>query len=175
MVAQLQEKEALNMATNQVTHLNRHPQEQHPSNGSPDLPAGVPDMPMPPVRNNRSLIHYALDEEQPPVIACGKHDGDYSTLAANVTCPDCKRADQFPISAVNRRTDEDRPLIRQDPSEPPIIRAYDVLMQAADLLTGDDNPDYDRAIIDFTRLLIGGGPDDTILMTRILRSLAQGE
>jgi hypothetical protein len=127
----------------QVTHLMRHPRQHHPSG---------------------SVIHYALDLETPPVLACetSMPGAISSPTASEVTCPDCKATEHFPQMAA------------QDLTEPPTITANDVLMTAADLLV-DANYDYTKAIVDLTNALLGGGPNDTILMTRILRSLAQGD
>jgi hypothetical protein len=107
---------------------------------------------------NQTLIHYALDLETPPLIACESPDVTrYSPFPTDVTCPDCMTHEQFPRLQVQ-----------------PHIRAYTVLMNAADLLSdGGENTEYDRAIIELTSSLIG--TDDTDLMARILRSLATGE
>jgi hypothetical protein len=113
----------------------------------------------------QQLVHYALDLEQPPVVACETPQPfRYSPTASEVTCPACLQTEHFPQSARKER----------DITEPPVITANDVLMVAADLLV-DANYDYTKAIVDMTSQLLGAGPDDTILMTRILRSLAQGD
>ena len=127
----------------QVTHLMRHPRQQHPSS--------------PP------LIHYALDLERPPLIACESPDVVESTaIPGDVTCPDCMSHEQFPRLAVAPRRDA--------------VRQYNVLMTAADLLSEQgENPEYDRAIVEMASALFGAGPDDSILMTRILRALKEGE
>jgi hypothetical protein len=107
---------------------------------------------------NQTLIHYALDLERPPLIACEAPDANkYTVHAADVTCPDCMSHEEFPMGAIM-----------------PKVTAKDVLMEAAMLLseTGE-NPEYDRAIVELTSALIGAGQDDRILMTRILRALAQ--
>lgn len=104
------------------------------------------------------LIHYALDLESPPLIACEAPDPTvWSTDPATVTCPDCMTHEQFPrLRAASN------------------VRAYDLLMNAADLLSDDgENREYDRAIVGLTASLID--TDDTILIARILRALKQGE
>jgi hypothetical protein len=107
----------------------------------------------------QGLIHYALDLEEPPVVACETPQPfHYSTTASEVTCPACMQTENFPRFI----------------TEPPVITANDVLKVAADLLV-DANYDYTKAIVDMTSELLGAGPDDSILMTRILRSLAQGD
>jgi len=116
---------------------------------------------------NQALIHYALDLEVPPLIACEAPDAEYSsTVASDVTCPDCMTHEHFPQMVARPM----RPVPRM-----PGVRPYNVLMSAADLLSEGENPEYDRAIVELTSSLIGAGPDDTILMTRILRALKQGE
>jgi hypothetical protein len=134
----------------QVTHLMRHPRQHHPSAHQPPV------------------IHYALDLESPPLLACNiPEQGTISSpTASEVTCPDCMATEHFPAHYRQAQV--------QDPTDPPIITANDVLMTAADLLV-DANHDYTKAIVDLTSALIGAGPNDTILMTRILRSLAQGD
>jgi hypothetical protein len=109
---------------------------------------------------NPSLVHYALDLETPPLIACDSPDANKYTLhAVDVTCPDCMTHEEFPLSAIR-----------------PKITGMNVLMEAAMLLSEDgENPEYDRAILELTSALMGAGPDDDILMTRILRALKQGE
>jgi hypothetical protein len=106
---------------------------------------------------NQALIHYALDLEKPPLIACEAPDANrYTVLAAKVTCPDCMTHEQYPRNATRQG-----------------IRPYDVLMNAADLLSDDgENTEYDRAITELTSALIG--TDDTLLIARILRALKQG-
>ena len=142
-----------------VTRLMRHP-SQHPNrrqhqNGA--LVAGT--------------VHYALDLESPPLVACDAPEPELSsTNPDEVTCPDCMTHDHFPRSSVTvamART-------AADITQPPTITANDVLMVAADLIV-DANYDYTKAIVDMTSELLGAGPHDTILMTRILRSLAQGD
>lgn len=123
----------------QVTHLIRHSSGQPPA----------------------QLIHYALDLETPPLIACDTPTTGaiWSTTPGEVTCPRCTQSDLFP-----------RSLAIQQPG----IREYDVLMNAADLLSDEgENPEYDRAIVELTTSLIG--TDDSILVARILRALKQGE
>jgi hypothetical protein len=107
---------------------------------------------------NQALIHYALDLETPPLIACEAPDNPPSTVVAYaVTCPDCMTHDEFPLAALR-----------------PKITGYALLMEASSLLSEQgENPEYDRAILELTSALIGAGPDDRILMTRILRALAQ--
>lgn len=105
------------------------------------------------------LIHYALDLESPPLIACGAPDATGSSLdPTKVTCPDCMTHEEFPRIAAAL----------------PRITAKDVLMEAAALLSDGDNPEYDRAILELTQNLIGDPSDDGILMTRILRALKEG-
>ena len=105
---------------------------------------------------NQSLIHYALDLESPPLIACGINPPVPHTInAPEVTCPDCMTHEEFPRSAVVQR-----------------ITTGDVLREASLLLSdAGENPEYDRAIVELTSALIGAGQDDSILMTRILRAL----
>jgi hypothetical protein len=112
------------------------------------------------------VIHYALDLESPPVIACETHmpGAISSPIASRVTCPDCKATEHFPQLSL--------PI---QPEAIPTIRGYDVLMKAAVLIGDGVGPEYDRAIVDFTSDLIGAGPDDSILIARILRSLAEGK
>jgi hypothetical protein len=109
---------------------------------------------------NPSLVHYALDLENPPLIACDTPDVSAwgaTTDATKVTCPDCMTHEQFPLSALM-----------------PKVTAKAVLMNAADLLSEEgENPEYDRAILELTSALIGAGPDDRTLMTRILRALTE--
>lgn len=135
----------------QVTNLMRHPSQhpnrrQHPSQGA--------------------VIHYALDLEDPPVLACDTPvtGAIYSPTASEVTCPDCMRTEHFP-----RRVGT-----AADITEAPTITANNVLIEAAMLLSDEgDNPEYDRAILELTSALIGAGPDDSMLMTRILRALKE--
>lgn len=110
------------------------------------------------------LIHYALDLETPPVIACETHVLGiiYSPTASEVTCPDCRATEHFPQR-------------QSTPAATPTITAGRVLMAASVLINDGIGPEYDRAIVDLTCDLIGAGPDDTVLMTRILRALKQGE
>jgi hypothetical protein len=110
---------------------------------------------------NQALIHYALDIETPPLIACEAPDANrYTVHAAKVTCPDCMSHEQFPRAAALQPRD---------------LTAKTVLIEAASLIGGDgDNPEYERAIVELTSLLIGAGLDDTTVMTRILRALAKG-
>ena len=107
---------------------------------------------------NPSLIHYALDLETPPLLACDTPvaGAAYSPTASEVTCPQCRATEHFPRGAVQR------------------ITAHTVLREAS-LLISDrgENPEYDRAIVELTSALIGAGQDDSILMTRILRALAE--
>jgi len=111
---------------------------------------------------NPTLIHYALDLENPPLIACEAPDANrYTVQAARVTCPDCMSHEQFPQLQAQRRADS--------------IRVYDVLMAAADLLSDGENAEYDRAIAELTRTILGAGPENTIVIARILRALKQGE
>jgi hypothetical protein len=111
------------------------------------------------------VVHYALDLESPPLIACEAPDPiKWSAKASEVTCRDCMTHEQFPQSA--RKV--------EDITEPPTITANDVLRVAADLIV-DANYDYTKAIVAMTSELLGAGHGDTILMTRILRSLAQGD
>jgi hypothetical protein len=139
----------------QVTRLMRHPKE-HPNRQA--HPSGT-------------LIHYALDLESPPLIACDAPEPELSSpTASEVTCPDCLATEHFPRSSVT----VDMARTAADITQPPTITANDVLKVAADLLV-DANYDYTKAIVDMTSELLGAGPHDTILMTRILRSLAQGD
>lgn len=118
---------------------------------------------------NLSLIHYALDLESPPLIACEAREPGIisSPTASEVTCTDCLRSEHFPRSSVRGTA--------ADITEPPTITANSVLIEAAMLLSEEgENPEYDRAILELTSALIGAGPDDSILMTRILRALKQG-
>jgi len=115
---------------------------------------------------NPPLIHYALDLESPPLIACDTPAvGAISSPTANeVTCPRCIATEHFPRMVARPM----RPM--------PGVRPYNVLMSAADLLSDDgENREYDRAIAELTGTLIGAGTDNTILITRILRALKQGE
>src|SRR5690349_18707680 len=101
---------------------------------------------------NQSLIHYALDSERPPVIACDAPDNPpSSTNPMDVTCPDCMSHDMFPQSVRS---------LNLMPEAAPRITGYGVLTNAADLLSDGDNPEYDRAIVELTSALIGAGPDD---------------
>ena len=104
------------------------------------------------------LIHYALDLETPPLIACDAPDSPASSSdAAKVTCPDCMSHDMFPRASMH-----------------PKISGHKLLTDAASLLSENgENPEYDRAIIELTSALIGAGQDDRILMTRILRALSE--
>jgi hypothetical protein len=112
---------------------------------------------------NPPLVHYALDLENPPLIACDSPDvtaWGATTEPTKVTCPDCMSHEEFPRVAV---------LL------PRKITAKHVLVEAASLIGGDgENPEYERAIVELTSLLIGAGLDDTTTMTLILRALAQG-
>lgn len=114
---------------------------------------GLRDMAPPP-----PVVHYALDLESPPVIACDANEPGIisSPTASEVTCPDCLRTEHFPRSAQQ-------------------ITAHRVLMAASALIRDGIGPEYDRAIVDLTCDLIGIGPDNTIVMNRILRSLAEGK
>jgi hypothetical protein len=123
---------------------------------------------------NQALIHYALDQQEPPVMACDTpaKGALFSTEPREVTCPHCVYSHYFPLSQA--LDEEDRPLI-PPPFGTHTVTGYQVLMRAADLLSDSgDNPEYDRAIVELTSALIGAGQDDRILMSRILRSLAEG-
>ncbi len=131
---------------------------------------------------NHTITHYALDLETPPVIACDSKDkaAVHTTNAQLVTCPDCLSQEEFPrlqahpILGKARREREERALIRQRENERPIVTPYAVLMNGADLLSDEgENPEYDRAIVELTGNLLGAGPDDRLLMARILRALKQ--
>lgn len=111
-----------------------------------------------------SLIHYALDLESPPLIACEHPEPTHwSTVAAEVTCPDCMTYEEFPRGAVG--------LI------PRQLTTRVVLTDAASLIGGDGtSPEYERAIVELTTLLIGASlQDDTDLVTHILRAFAEGK
>ena len=113
---------------------------------------------------NQSLIHYALDLETPPLLACDTPvaGAAYSPTASEVTCPQCRATEHFPQSQAQQRE--------------PSIRVYDVIMAAANLLSDDgENPEYDRAIAELTRTILGAGPERSIVIARILRALKQGE
>jgi len=128
------------------------------------------------VATNQTLIHYALDLETPPLIACDAKDIISSPDPADVTCPRCMKNEHFPLGALRKplHPDQERALIRAQGSERPIVRPYDVLMTAADLLSDDgENAEYDRAITEITSILIWGTTEDTEKMTRILRSLTE--
>lgn len=121
--------------------------------------------------DNEKLVHYALDSETPPLVACeGPGILHSSTNPIEVTCPDCMRDEQFPQSVVRSLQ---RPLPIQ-PEAPAAIRGYDVLTTAALLLSDGDNEEYDRAIVELTSSLIGATSDDYDLMLRILRTLKEG-
>jgi hypothetical protein len=135
----------------QVTNLMRHPGHR-------------PELPLP-------VVHYALDLDKPPIIACDAPDNPPSTtITTDVTCPDCMSHEQFPQSVV-RSLQQPLPI---QPESPPAIRGYDVLTTAALLLSDGDNPEYDRAIVELTSALIGATSDDRDLMTRILQTLKEG-
>jgi hypothetical protein len=109
---------------------------------------------------NQPLVHYAMDLESPPIAVCDTPamGAFHTAIASDVTCPRCRASEQFPQQAVKA----------------PRISPYDVLQSAADLLSDDgENPEYDRAIAELTSSLIGGGADDRVLITRILRSLKE--
>jgi hypothetical protein len=110
---------------------------------------------------NQNLIHYALDLENPPLIACDTPDVSAwgaTTDPTKVTCPDCMTHEEFPMGATL-----------------PKVTAKAVLIAASLLLSEQgENPEYDRAIVELTMDLIGARSDDRVLMTRILRALAQG-
>lgn len=114
---------------------------------------------------NRSLIHYALDQELPPVLACDTPaKGAFHTeVASDVTCPRCRASEQFPRLHVQ-------------PPKANTLTTYRVLIEASSLIGGDgENPEYERAIVELTSLLVGASLDDAPLVTRILRALASKE
>lgn len=108
------------------------------------------------------VIHYALDLESPPLIACETHvpGAISSPIASRVTCPDCMATEHFPRSSAT----------------PPItVTVSRVLERAAALIADGIGPEYERGVVDLTSDLIGARPDDSILLTQILRSLAEGK
>lgn len=124
---------------------------------------------------NQPLVHYALDGQTPPVMACDTpaRGAIYSTEPREVTCPRCFYSHYFPLKQA--LDENDQPLIPR-PSEENTVSTYRVLIEAASLIGGDgENPEYERAIVELTSLLIGASMDDTTLMTRILRALASKE
>lgn len=130
---------------------------------------------------NQALIHYALDLETPPVIACGRSatGAITSPTASEVTCPRCMATEHFPrLQEALRplRQDQERALIRPSVAEGPIVTPFDLLMNAADLLSDEgENEEYDRAIVELTSTLIWGTTEDPGKMTSILRALKRGE
>ena len=105
---------------------------------------------------NQALIHYALDLETPPLLACDVVPPVTFTIdPVNVTCQNCMRHEEFPIGVLHTpmRPDQERALIRPRPDEAPIVRPYAVLMNAADLLSDDgENEEYASSHLDHLRL-----------------------